>query len=41
MAALNLVKQELQDMQLRAPFAGIISNVSVSNYQVISLGRPL
>lgn len=41
LAALNLVKQELQDMQLRAPFAGIISNVSVSNYQVISPGQTI
>lgn len=41
LAAVNVVKQELQDMQLRAPFAGIISNVSVNNYQVVAPGQTI
>ncbi|WP_431225184.1 efflux RND transporter periplasmic adaptor subunit [Serratia sp. L9] len=40
-AALKLAKEEVSDMQIRAPFAGIIATVSARNYQVIPAGQPI
>lgn len=37
-AALKLAREELGDMQLRAPFSGVIASVDVRNYQVLPAG---
>lgn len=40
-ATLKLAKEELSDLQIRAPFSGIIATVSARNYQVLPAGQPI
>ncbi|MFC0226289.1 efflux RND transporter periplasmic adaptor subunit [Serratia aquatilis] len=40
-ASLKLAKEEVSDMQIRAPFSGVISMVDARNYQVIPAGQPV
>jgi len=40
-AALKLAQEELSDMQIRAPFSGVIASVDSRNYQVIPAGQPI
>lgn len=40
-AALKLAREEVNDMQIRAPFAGIIASVNARNYQVIPAGQAI
>ena len=40
-AALKLAQEELSDMQIRAPFSGIIATVNARNFQVIPAGQPI
>lgn len=40
-AALKLAQEELNDMSIRAPFAGVIATVNVRNYQIIAPGQSI
>ncbi|PVZ82448.1 efflux RND transporter periplasmic adaptor subunit [Serratia sp. S1B] len=40
-AALKLAREEVADMQIRAPFAGVIAMVNARNYQVIPAGQAI
>jgi RND family efflux transporter MFP subunit len=40
-AALKLAREEVNDMQIRAPFAGIIASVNARNYQVLPAGQAI
>ncbi|MFN3071898.1 efflux RND transporter periplasmic adaptor subunit [Serratia sp. J2] len=41
LAELKLAQEELRDMQIRAPFSGIIAEVNVRNYQVVPMGQSI
>ncbi|MEX2944342.1 efflux RND transporter periplasmic adaptor subunit [Serratia fonticola] len=40
-AALKLAREEVSDMQIRAPFTGVIATLTARNYQVIPAGQPI
>lgn len=41
LAELKLAQEALRDMQIRAPFSGIIAEVTVHNYQVVQMGQSI
>lgn len=41
MAALKLAEEEVSDMQIIAPFSGVIGRVNARNFQVIPAGQPI
>ncbi|MGL5388300.1 MAG: efflux RND transporter periplasmic adaptor subunit [Enterobacterales bacterium] len=40
-AALKLAREEVNDMQIRAPFTGVIATLTARNHQVIAAGQPI
>jgi RND family efflux transporter MFP subunit len=40
-AALKIAQEELNDLNLTAPFSGVIARLSVRNHQVVAAGQPV
>lgn len=40
-AALKIAQQELNDLNLVAPFSGVVAKLSIRNHQVITAGQPI